>query len=454
MVAPLLERLGVRASFYVCPGLWGGQSALVTGPAGELITRDEARELSARGMEVASHRLSHPDLRKPRRRRARRRAARLARRDRGGDRAPVPHVRLSVRAARRARGGPRARRRLRARARLGAAARLGSLEVGRLPGPPRHGASRLALKMRGHPEAGEGLVDVPTGSSAARSSRGSPHSSGGPRTRTAGPPRRRRSRCGSGWRKPAIPVRARTRVRRLAGSARARPLHALARRAAAAARPRRRRALGQRACRRGRAGPRRRAGGADKVDLSSDRELAVTASPPPRGRSRDRGQRGRGARARPAALPRARAIVPPPVTLAPASRGAARRPAHHRRCSPAARRTRATASCRRRRRRCSRRVPGSLRVLASCVPVPGATPATARELLALAGRRCAGCAQRARASRLAPEEATCPACRCWSARPTATRRASATRGSASRSSRRRGPASRSWSRRAAAPLRR
>ena len=34
VVAPLLERLGVRASFYVSAGLWGTQHALVTGPAG------------------------------------------------------------------------------------------------------------------------------------------------------------------------------------------------------------------------------------------------------------------------------------------------------------------------------------------------------------------------------------------------------------------------------------
>ena len=64
VTAPALEALGVRASFYVNPGLWGEQHASITGEAGRLLSRDEARELSARGMELGSHAMTHRDLRK------------------------------------------------------------------------------------------------------------------------------------------------------------------------------------------------------------------------------------------------------------------------------------------------------------------------------------------------------------------------------------------------------
>ena len=61
-VAPMLTALGVRATFFVCPGRFGI-------PAPELgdarvMTESEARELHDLGMELASHSLSHPDLRK------------------------------------------------------------------------------------------------------------------------------------------------------------------------------------------------------------------------------------------------------------------------------------------------------------------------------------------------------------------------------------------------------
>ena len=148
-VAPLLQRLGVRASFYVNPGLWGAQHASVAGPAGVLMTRDEAGELHARGMEVASHTMSHPDLR------------------RLDDAALAAELRDSKAAVEAVTGGP-----CRtfaypfglfdARVRAAAAAagyelalawqpRRGwdPLAVGRLPGPPRHGAGRLALKLLG-----------------------------------------------------------------------------------------------------------------------------------------------------------------------------------------------------------------------------------------------------------------------------------------------------------------
>ena len=64
VTAPLLEELGIRASFYVCPGLWGGQHASIEGSTGRLLDRAEARELSERGMELGSHAMTHPDLRK------------------------------------------------------------------------------------------------------------------------------------------------------------------------------------------------------------------------------------------------------------------------------------------------------------------------------------------------------------------------------------------------------
>jgi peptidoglycan/xylan/chitin deacetylase (PgdA/CDA1 family) len=61
--APLLERLGVRGTFYVSPGLFGKQHWRVPGDAGRLLDEDEARALAADGMELGSHALSHPDLR-------------------------------------------------------------------------------------------------------------------------------------------------------------------------------------------------------------------------------------------------------------------------------------------------------------------------------------------------------------------------------------------------------
>ena len=63
IAAPLLERLGVRATFYVCPGWFDrSQHPLVEGEAGRLLDAAGARELHER-MEVASHTMSHPDLR-------------------------------------------------------------------------------------------------------------------------------------------------------------------------------------------------------------------------------------------------------------------------------------------------------------------------------------------------------------------------------------------------------
>lgn len=63
-VLPLLQRLNVRASFYVCPGMWGGQHPDVKGDAGRLMTAEDAARLHDAGMEVGSHSMTHPDLRR------------------------------------------------------------------------------------------------------------------------------------------------------------------------------------------------------------------------------------------------------------------------------------------------------------------------------------------------------------------------------------------------------
>jgi peptidoglycan/xylan/chitin deacetylase (PgdA/CDA1 family) len=63
VVAPLLSRLGVRATFYVNPGLWGASHQLVTGDAGRLMSADDARALAATGMELGAHSMRHDDLR-------------------------------------------------------------------------------------------------------------------------------------------------------------------------------------------------------------------------------------------------------------------------------------------------------------------------------------------------------------------------------------------------------
>ncbi len=60
---PLLRRLGVRATFYVCPGLFGGRHWHLDGEEGRLLDEREANGLLEAGMELGSHSLSHPDLR-------------------------------------------------------------------------------------------------------------------------------------------------------------------------------------------------------------------------------------------------------------------------------------------------------------------------------------------------------------------------------------------------------
>jgi peptidoglycan/xylan/chitin deacetylase (PgdA/CDA1 family) len=61
---PVLERLGVGGTFFVCPGLYGATHPDVAGEEGALLDEREARTLHEAGMELGSHSLTHPDLRK------------------------------------------------------------------------------------------------------------------------------------------------------------------------------------------------------------------------------------------------------------------------------------------------------------------------------------------------------------------------------------------------------
>jgi peptidoglycan/xylan/chitin deacetylase (PgdA/CDA1 family) len=62
VTAPLLTRLGIRATFFLCPGLFGNHEPRM-GSAGWVLTESEARELHAAGMELGAHSMTHPDLR-------------------------------------------------------------------------------------------------------------------------------------------------------------------------------------------------------------------------------------------------------------------------------------------------------------------------------------------------------------------------------------------------------
>lgn len=61
-VAPLLDALGVRATFYINTGKLGAQHPDVAGDPGRLLDADQARELHGRGMELASHSRDHAVL--------------------------------------------------------------------------------------------------------------------------------------------------------------------------------------------------------------------------------------------------------------------------------------------------------------------------------------------------------------------------------------------------------
>ena len=145
---PVLRRVGVRATFYVCPGLWGGHSPDVSGDPGRLVTEAEARELHAAGMELGSHSLSHLDLRRVDDSTLERELGASKRAIEGLTGRPCrtlayPYGLYDARVAS-------------AAGAAGYELAFGwlpgpwkPLEAPRLPAPPRHGALRLALKLYG-----------------------------------------------------------------------------------------------------------------------------------------------------------------------------------------------------------------------------------------------------------------------------------------------------------------
>lgn len=147
-VVPLLRRLGVVATFFVCPGWLGGHHPEVEGPAGRLLDAAGLAALGRAGMEVGSHSMLHRDLR-------------------GLDDAALHEDLAGSKAAVEAVVGRPCRtfaypyglwdERVE-RAVAGAGYDLAftwqpgpwrPLAAPRLPGPPRHGARRLALKLLG-----------------------------------------------------------------------------------------------------------------------------------------------------------------------------------------------------------------------------------------------------------------------------------------------------------------
>ena len=148
IVAPLLDSLGVSATFFVNPGLWGSKHPDVRGPGGALMDAEGARSLVAAGFELGSHSMTHVDLRTLD-------DAALAR-ELTESRAAVEALTGSVcRTLAYPYGAHDAR--------VQAAARNAGYQLAlawlpgpwnpfaapRLPGPTRHGASRLMLKMSG-----------------------------------------------------------------------------------------------------------------------------------------------------------------------------------------------------------------------------------------------------------------------------------------------------------------
>lgn len=145
---PLLQRLGVRGTFFVCPGLWGAQHPDVSGEAGRLLTADEAERLHDAGMELGSHTLTHPDLRLLD-------DDELARELEGSKRAVADLTGVACRLLAYPYGlyDERVERAAAAAGYELAFAWLpgpwNALAVPRLPGPPRSGPVRLTLKLLG-----------------------------------------------------------------------------------------------------------------------------------------------------------------------------------------------------------------------------------------------------------------------------------------------------------------
>lgn len=147
-VAPLFTRLGVRGTFYICPGLFGKTHWNVDGEAGRLLDEDDAGALSEAGMELGAHSQTHADLRLL------------------DGRELAYELTESKAAVERITGRPcrtiaypygnRDERVVEATAEAGYELAFAwlpgpwrQLEAPRLPAPPRHGALRLALKLAG-----------------------------------------------------------------------------------------------------------------------------------------------------------------------------------------------------------------------------------------------------------------------------------------------------------------
>ena len=147
-VLPLLQRLGVRATFYICPGLLGKQHWRVPGEPGRLLDEDEARFLSDAGMELGSHTLTHPDLRLVE---GRERATEL-----GGSKAAVEQITGRPCRTLAYPYGLYDENVTQAAAEAGYELAFGwlpgpwqPLAAPRMPAPPRHGPLGLALKLAG-----------------------------------------------------------------------------------------------------------------------------------------------------------------------------------------------------------------------------------------------------------------------------------------------------------------
>ncbi|HEX9375331.1 MAG TPA: polysaccharide deacetylase family protein [Actinomycetota bacterium] len=145
---PLLQRLGIRATFYVCPGWLGGHHPEVAGEEGRLLDADDARALVGAGMELGSHAMAHADLREL--------DDEALRDDLASSKAGVEE--LTGRPCRTLAYpfGLFGEREERAAAEAGYELAFGwwpgpwrRFAAPRLPGPPRHGAARLAAKLMG-----------------------------------------------------------------------------------------------------------------------------------------------------------------------------------------------------------------------------------------------------------------------------------------------------------------
>jgi peptidoglycan/xylan/chitin deacetylase (PgdA/CDA1 family) len=145
---PVLRSLGVRATFFVCPGLFGQQHPDVPGEAGELLRAEEARALHDAGMELGSHTLSHPDLRTL--------DDDELERELVGSKQAVEELTGEPCRTLAYPYGLYDERVIRAAGAAGYELAFGwlpgpwhPLEAPRLPAPPRHGSQRLALKLLG-----------------------------------------------------------------------------------------------------------------------------------------------------------------------------------------------------------------------------------------------------------------------------------------------------------------